>query len=61
MFENKKFEIIRRNKISNNNINYKKLYLIKNYEIKKLKSIDDLKQNALSVSGISNILNLSGE
>ena len=69
MFENKKFEITRRNKssnlmiyyIKNININNKKLHLLKSDEIKKLKSIDDLKQNALSVSGISNILKLSGE
>ena len=42
-------------------MNNKNLHLLKTDDIKKLKSLDDLKQNALSVSGISNILKISGE
>ena len=69
MFENKKFEITRKNKssnlmiyyIKNINLDNKNLHLLKTEDIKRLKSLDDLKQNALSVSGISNILNISDE
>ena len=69
MFENKKFEITRKNKSSNLIIYYikniilenKNLHLLKTEDIKRLKSLDDLKQNALSFSGISNILKISDE
>ena len=69
MFENKKFEITWKNKssnlmiyyIKNIDLNNKKLHLLKTEDIKRLKSLDDLKQNALSVSGISNILKISDE
>ena len=69
IFEQKKFEITRRNKtsniiiyyIKNIYINNKKVNLLKNEEIKVLNDLEQVKNNFVSINPISTIFNLSNE